>query len=136
MARQGNFADYSRESAYEHNRLANVGSVSGVWISEEHQGARLRGEIYYCENCKFCHTDRQYFDVDHLVPLAEFRASGSQSAPHIALNTQVLCKSLKKGDGGCNQRKGSRLHPPRGAGLAFSCPDIDMNCMPLHLRNL
>ena len=135
MARKGDFKKRSRESALLANRLSNTGSIAGIWIATAYEGLQSQGLIYYCENCKFCHTDRKYFDVDHLVPLAEFNATNSPNAPNIALNMVVLCKSLEKGDYGCNQRKGSQLEVPGGSGLAITYADIDMNCMPFHLRH-
>jgi hypothetical protein len=114
------------------NRTATIGTVHGVWIIESQQAARMRGEIYYCENCKFCHTEEALFEVDHLVADKNFR--GTSSASNVLMNAAVLCTSIEKGDRGCNQSKGSRDAPLPGAGLAYSRPGLDMNCAPLNSR--
>lgn len=123
------FRDPQKELAYRLNARRNVGFVDGVWIVESQQDAKLRGEIYFCENCKFCHTDRAYFDVDHLVPDKQFR--GSANASNVDINAVILCKSLVKGDRGCNQTKGSKNWPPPGVGLAYSRAEEDMNYCPI-----
>ena len=131
MARQ-EFSDALKDDVFRYNGMNNIGTVDGVWIIESQQAARLRGEVYYCENCKFCHTDRAFFDVDHLVP--DKQMQGSHHASNVAINAVILCKSLARGDRGCNQTKGSKNWPPPGAGLAHTRPDDDMNCHPVQTR--
>ncbi len=121
-----------REEVLRNNRTATIGTVDGVWIIESQQAARMRGEIYYCENCKFCHTEEAFFEVDHLVADKAFR--GTTSASNVLMNAAVLCTSIAKGDRGCNQSKGAREAPLPGAGLAYSRPGLDMNCAPLNIR--
>jgi hypothetical protein len=135
MAKRSNFTRAGRTSALQANGLENAGNVDGVWIAEAYLAQKAAGQIYYCENCKFCHTDASYFNVDHLVPDTEFKRSGSSNRSNLAINMAVLCTSKKAGDFGCNQCKGGKLDPPPGSGLAYTNPDIDMNCCPLHLRN-
>lgn len=132
MSRQ-EFGDPLRDEVFRWNAATNIGSVTGIMIDERYQDDKRAGRIFYCENCKFCHTDRKYFDIDHLVPDAEMRGSGRPS--NIPLNAIVLCKSYEKGARGCNQTKGARLYPPPNAGLARTRPELDLNYMPMHLRD-
>jgi hypothetical protein len=136
MSKRSEFTSAGKASALRANAAANVGNIDGVWISEQWYEQKRAGMIYYCENCKFCHTDPEYFDVDHFVPDQEFKRSGSVNASNVAINMGILCKSQRRGDNGCNQRKGSKLDPPPRSGLAFTRSEIDMNCCPLSLRNI
>ena len=127
-----NFSAGQRDDAFRFNAMENIGTVDGVMKDERFIAAFEAGQVFYCVACKFCHTDRAHFDVDHLVPDREFRLSANRS--DVAANMDVLCKSGARGERGCNQVKGAKLWVPGGAGLAHTRPDIDMNCMPLHLR--
>lgn len=124
MSRQ-NFSKAMRDEIFKWNATDLIGHVSGIRIDDRHQEDKRKGRIYYCENCKFCHTDKMYFDVDHLVPDKQFRGTGKRS--NVWFNAIVLCKSYEKGARGCNQTKGGRNWPPPGAGLARSRPELDMN---------
>ncbi|MGB3245118.1 MAG: hypothetical protein WBB25_11325 [Sulfitobacter sp.] len=132
MSRQ-NFSPAMRGEVFRWNAIAVIGRIDGVNIDEQQQDARKQGLIYYCENCKFCHTDRMYFDVDHLVPDVQFRGTGRPS--NSPINAVVLCKSYESGARGCNQTKGGRNWPPPGAGLAITRKELDMNWTPIHLRD-
>lgn len=129
-----NFSTDQRDEVFKWNARRNIGTVDGIMIQMANEADQKAGRVIWCENCKFCHTDRRYFDIDHLVPDRHFR-DGTRGPSNVIINAIVLCKSLKRGDRGCNQSKGSRYWPPPGAGLAHTNRDIDMNCMPLHLRN-
>ncbi|MFT6169841.1 MAG: hypothetical protein ACJAR9_001965 [Celeribacter sp.] len=124
MSRQ-NFPKPLRDEIFKYNAADLIGYVSGIRIDERHQADKRLGRIYYCENCKFCHTDKMYFDIDHLVPDKQFHGTGRPSNGWI--NAIVLCKSYEKGARGCNQTKGSRNWPPPNAGLARTRPELDMN---------
>ena len=78
MARQ-NFSGTFRDHFKRLNGRRNIGSVPGVQIDDRNQSERLAGAIMFCENCKFCHTNPQYFDVDHLVPDAQIQGTGQSS---------------------------------------------------------
>jgi hypothetical protein len=132
MARQ-NFSRPLRDTVLRWNATELIHVVSGIMIVETHIADKERGLIQFCENCKFCQTDRAYFDVDHLVPDREMRGSGRRS--DVVENAVVLCKSYEKGARGCNQTKGGRLWPPPDAGLARTRPELDLNWMPMHLRD-
>jgi hypothetical protein len=133
MTTRQNFSDPMRDEIFKWNACDLIHHVSGIEIVEKHIPDQKAGRIYFCENCKFCHTDRMYFDIDHLVPDKHFRGTGRLS--NIPLNGIVLCKSYEKGARGCNQTKGSRYWPPPNAGLARTRKDLDMNWMPMHLRD-
>ena len=132
MARD-NFYHFQRDDVFKANAQRNIGNVDGIWVQEANIPDQEKGRVIWCENCKFCHTDRAYFDIDHLVPDKQFR-DGTRGPSNVIINAIVLCKSLKTGDRGCNQTKGSRIFPPPLTGLAYSRKDEDMNCMPVHLR--
>lgn len=134
MARQ-EFKDPAlRDEIFKWNARQLIRGVSGVEIVEAHQADRLAGRAYYCENCKFCQTDRSpYFQIDHLVPDKQFRGTRQQS--NIWQNAIILCASIGKKTYGCNQTKQDRNWPPPYAGLARSCPELDLNWMPMHLRD-
>ena len=135
MSRRQNFNDPQRQSAFEMNaQWLRDHRVTGVELALAFEPLRRRGLVYYCENCLFCHSDQSYFDIDHLVPDRNFRIWQKHLDAREAINMVVLCKSLKRGDYGCNQSKGSRLFVPRGKGLAFSRADLDMNCFPVRER--
>ncbi len=134
MTRQ-NFTPAQRDSAFENNAdWLRRHRVDGVAIVERYRHLREEGSIYYCENCLFCHTDRRFFDIDHLVPDRSFRVWGKHADARQPINMVVLCKSIVKGDFGCNQSKGSRTHVPTHRGLAFTRSDLDMNYTPLGER--
>jgi hypothetical protein len=132
MSRQ-NFSKAVRDEIYKWNASSLKSYVSGVRIDDRHQEDKRNGLIYYCENCKFCHTDQAYFDIDHLVPDKHFRGTGNPS--NVWFNAIVLCKSYELGARGCNQTKGSRYWPPPGAGLARTRPELDMNYADMHERD-
>ncbi len=131
MSRQ-NFSRTTRDDAFLWNARANIGVIDGIAIEEQYMPQKEAGLIYWCENCKFCHTDRMYFDVDHLVPDRQMR--GSSNAANTAINAVILCKSYEAGARGCNQAKGARLWPPPGAGLAYTRRELDMNWLEPRLR--
>jgi hypothetical protein len=132
MANRQNFADLQRLAAYRHNALwLKDHSIDGILIAAAYEQLRQAGLIYYCENCLFCHTDQQFFDVDHLVPDRHFKLWGKHPQARATENMIILCKSLQRGDLGCNQSKSSSLYVPRHRGLAFSRSGLDMNCYPL-----
>jgi hypothetical protein len=108
--------------------------VDGIAIDARFRHLREEGAVYYCENCLFCHSDRAFFDIDHLVPDRSFREWGKHGDARLPINMVVLCKSIVEGDRGCNQSKGSRTHVPLRRGLAFTRPDLDMNYTPLDQR--
>lgn len=128
-----NFSDDQRDEIFRWNARRNIGTVDGIWVQEANIADQENGRVIWCENCKFCSTDRKFFDIDHLVPDKHFR-DGTRGPSNVIINAIVLCKSLKLGDRGCNQTKGSRYWPPPRAGLAHTRKDEDMNCMPVHLR--
>lgn len=130
-----NFTPAQRRSALECNALwLRDHRVDGVQIALAYELLRSSGRIYYCENCQFCHTDDQFFDLDHLVPDQKLRLWGAQEQSRLPMNMVVLCRSRQVGDLGCNQSKGSRLDVPRNRGLAFTRREIDLNCFPVHAR--
>lgn len=135
MSGRNNFTPQQRDSAY----MANANwlmshSVDGIYIALAYEHLQRAGLIYYCENCLFCHSDRGYFDVDHLVPDKVLKVWGKQQQSTAAVNMLILCKSRQSGDLGCNQSKGSKLHVPRHRGLAYALRNLDMNCYPLKDR--
>ncbi len=132
MARQ-EFSSVLRDEVFRWNATELIHHISGIMIDERHMADKHAGRIYFCENCKFCQTDKMYFDIDHLVPDKEFR--GSPNASNVALNAIVLCKSYESGARGCNQTKGARLYPPPDAGLARTRPELDLNYCAMHLRD-
>lgn len=132
---RNNFSKPQRESALRENaRWLQTHRVDGVSIAMCFEDLHRTGAIYYCENCLFCHSDTVYFDVDHFVPDRIFRDWGKHSQSTAAVNIMVLCKSLQKGDLGCNQSKGGKLTVPARRGLAFTLRELDMNCEPLKDR--
>ncbi len=131
MSRQ-NFSKILRDEVFKWNAATLMGGVSGVRIDERYQKDREQGLMYYCENCKFCHTDKKYFDIDHLVPDKQMQGTGRPS--NIWQNAIVLCKSYEAGTRGCNQTKGSANWPPPGVGLARSRRDLDLNYADMHER--
>jgi hypothetical protein len=135
MATRQNFSGVQRRSAFEANaEWLQRHRVSGVEIAEPFRALHAAGKIYYCENCLFCHTERKFFDVDHLVPDRSFREWGKHSDARETINMVILCKSRIQGDLGCNQSKGSRNYVPSYRGLAFTHQEIDMNYVPVHER--
>ena len=96
--------------------------------------ASTRAQVYYCENCLFCHSDQAYFDIDHLVPDRNFRIWQKHVDARDPINMVVLCKSTERGERGCNQSKGANLFVPVERGLAYSRQDLDMNCFRLGER--
>jgi hypothetical protein len=135
MVTRQNFSAVQRESAFRCNaHWLRDHRVTGVEIIEALQALRQAGQIYYCENCLFCHSSQEYFDVDHLVPDHSFKVWNKHPDAREAINMFILCKSLERGDLGCNQSKGARNYVPSYRGLAFSRQDIDMNYFPVHDR--
>jgi hypothetical protein len=135
MPQRQNFTETQRMSALQHNALwLSRHRVTGVYIATAYENLQNSGLIYYCENCLFCHTDRQFFDVDHLVPDKKFRIWGNHTEARDPVNMMILCKSRQRGDLGCNQCKGARLFVPKNRGLAFTHSGVDMNCFPVRER--
>ena len=127
-----NFTGAQRTSALAANaRWLKDHKVDGIEMIVSLEQLRQAGVVYYCENCLFCHTNVQYFDVDHVVADSLLLAWGRQSRSGMPENMAVLCKSVSKGDFGCNQTKSARIYVPVGRGLAFSHPELDMNCVPI-----
>jgi hypothetical protein len=135
LATRQNFSAPQRESAFRANAewLAKH-RVTGVELALSFEPLRHQAKVYYCENCLFCHSDQQYFDIDHLVPDRNFRLWQKHVDARHAVNMVVLCKSVEKGDLGCNQSKGAKLFVPVERGLALSRSEIDMNCFPFRHR--
>lgn len=74
MSERRNFSQPQRMSALRCNaENLRDHAIDGICIAEAYLPQQREGLIYYCENCLFCHTDTQYFDVDHLVPDRMFR---------------------------------------------------------------
>jgi hypothetical protein len=135
MAKRQNFSDVQRDSAFRMNaQWLRDHKVSGVEIVETFRPLRQEGKVYYCENCLFCHTSREYFDVDHVVSDRNFRIWDKHTDAREAINMAILCKSLERGDLGCNQCKGAKDWVPSYRGLAFTRQDMDMNYTPVHER--
>jgi len=135
MTTRQNFNRTQRDSAFRENaNWLRRHRVDGIALSLAFEPLRGRGLVYYCENCLFCHTQREHFDIDHLVADSTFRDWNKHEEGRVAINMVVLCKSLQRGDLGCNQSKGSKLLVPRDRGLAFTRADQDMNCVPLSER--
>ncbi|GLC25959.1 hypothetical protein [Roseisolibacter agri] len=135
MATRQNFSEPQRQSAFEANaHWLRDHRVTGVELALAFEPLRQRGQVYYCENCLFCHSDQVYFDIDHLVPDRSFRLWQKHVDAREPINMVVLCKSLERGDLGCNQSKGARLFVPPERGLALSRTDLDMNCFPVRQR--
>jgi hypothetical protein len=135
MATRQNFSVPQRDSAFQANSdWLRHHKVSGVDLALAFDPLRKLGQVYYCENCLFCHTDRAYFDVDHLVSDRSFRVWGRHEEARYAGNMVILCKSRERGDLGCNQSKGARMLVPAGRGLAYTRADLDMNCFPVRER--
>ena len=130
-----NFTPAQKDSAFAANAAwLRRHRVDGVEIAESYQSYRIAGQLYYCENCLFCHTDRNFFDVDHLVPDRSFRIWEKHSDARQPINMLILCKSNVQGDYGCNQSKGARNLVPNHRGLAFRHRDLDMNYVPVQER--
>ncbi|WPP49120.1 hypothetical protein [Catalinimonas niigatensis] len=125
-----NFSQAQKDQAFHYNALSLCKGEDGIEIAESYR--HLIGHIYFCENCLFCHTDRRYFNVDHLAPDRLLRGTGRPSA--IAINAVLLCTSLQRGDGGCNQAKGAKPFVPVTRGLAYTHREEDMNYIPLQER--
>ncbi len=135
MADRQNFTDLQRDSAFEANaHWLRDHRIDGIQIAIPFESLHAAGLIFYCENCLFCHTDRAYFDVDHLVPDRQFKLWDKHAEAKAAENMMILCKSQVRGDFGCNQSKGARLYVPVQRGLAYTRANIDMNCCPLRDR--
>ena len=135
MASRQNFSASQRNSAFDTNGdWLRHHKVTGVELALAFEPLRRLGQVYYCENCLFCHTDRRYFDIDHLVSDRSFRVWGKHEDARNAINMVVLCKSRERGDLGCNQSKGARMLVPKNRGLAFTRADLDMNCFPVRQR--
>lgn len=137
MATRQNFTAPQRASAYEQNRLwLRDHRVDGVQLTPEGEAQRRLGRVLYCENCLFCSTDEERFDVDHFVPDKVFRDYGIHEEARRPVNMAVLCKSRRghRGELGCNQTKGARLWVPHGRGLAWTRRDEDLNWTPVRER--
>jgi len=135
MSSRLNFSSPQKASALRENaNWLRTRGVSGVELTLHAAAVVDKVPIYYCENCHFCHTDAELFDVDHFVPDKHFRLGGRVQSSVIPENMAILCKSTARGDLGCNQSKGARLWVPRGRGLAVTRPDLDLNCCPLRDR--
>jgi hypothetical protein len=135
MTNRQNFSSIQRRSAFAENaNWLRDHKVDGIQLALAFDPLRRMGQVYYCENCLFCHTDKAYFDVDHLVADRSFRVWGKHPEGRAAVNMVVLCKSQVRGDLGCNQSKGAAGYVPRSRGLAFTRADLDMNCCPLSER--
>ncbi len=71
----------------------------------------------WCEWCLFCHPDRRYFQVDHIV-------AAIRGGPGTPANAIVLCE-------GCNKSKRERTEPGFGA---FAYRFAALNRAPANLR--
>ena len=116
MATRQNFSERQRQSAFQANaEWLRDHRVSGVELAMAFEPLRHLGQVYYCENCLFCHSDQAHFDIDHLVPDRSFRIWQKHVDARDAINMVVLCKSRERGDLGCNQ-------PKRGAAVRAAGP--------------
>jgi hypothetical protein len=135
MAKRVNFTEGQRQSAFTHNAAwLRDHKVDGIDIAQNAESLRAAGCVYYCENCLFCHDEQQYFDVDHLVPDQNFKLWGKHLDARAPENMVILCKSLVRGDLGCNQSKWANQRVPRQRGLAYTRSNLDMNCYPVNDR--
>jgi hypothetical protein len=135
MATRQNFSEQQRQSAFAANAMwLRDHRVTGVELALAFEPLRHRAQVYYCENCLFCHSDQAYFDIDHLVPDRSFRIWQKHVDARDPINMVVLCKSTERGERGCNQSKGANLFVPVERGLAYSRQDLDMNCFRLGER--
>ena len=134
MARM-NFTPDQRDSAFRANaEWLQKHKVDGVQVVLAAEPLRAAGQLYYCENCLFCSTERAHFDVDHLVADRSFRLWGRHAEARSPINMMILCKSTARNDFGCNQTKGARLYVPHGRGLAYTRADLDLNWTPVRER--
>ena len=135
MATRRNFSPTQKDSALKANaEWLQKHKVDGVQLILAAEPLRAAGQVYYCENCLFCSTDRSHFDVDHLVADRNFRVWGRHDEARMAVNMMILCKSTRQNDLGCNQTKGARLWVPHGRGLAYTRADLDLNWTPVRER--
>ena len=72
---------------------------------------------YWCEWCFFCHHDRRYFQLDHIV-------AAIRGGPGTPANAIVLCE-------GCNKSKRERNEPGLGA---FAYRFSALNRAPANLQ--
>ncbi len=72
---------------------------------------------YWCEWCFFCHDNRKYFQLDHVV-------AAILGGPGTRENAIVLCE-------GCNKSKRERNEPGFGA---FAYRFAELNRAPANLR--
>lgn len=138
MAKRDNFSKPQRDTTF----LLSAREVSLLWRDE----LPANPPHYICAHCRFVHTDRALFEVDHLVSCKEGGSANRETLERITqlqaelalpldkqdigllssanLNDQLLCH-------GCNQgkkSKGSRPDEiPAGCGFAYRRPDDDMN---------
>jgi hypothetical protein len=140
MIKRDNFQGWQKIEALQ----ASTNEVSVLWKSEfAHQSSAH----YMCAFCRFVSTNKNYFEVDHLVSCKEGGNANRESLERVRdiqaelakpldrqdlgilslanLNSQLLCV-------GCNQAKKGNNGPrpdfiPPGAGYAWAKADEDQN---------
>jgi hypothetical protein len=111
MATRQNFSEQQRQSAFAANAMwLRDHRVTGVELALAFEPLRHRAQVYYCENCLFCHSDQAYFDIDHLVPDRSFRIWQKHVDARDPINMVVLCKSTERGERGCNESRGELVY--------------------------
>lgn len=139
MAKRDNFSVTQRNAALQ----ANADEVRILWRDDFRQSPVPH---YMCEHCRFVHTNRAYFEVDHLVSCKEGGNANRETVERIAAIEAEIAKPLDKQDigvlalanlnsqilcGGCNQgKKGIGPRPddiPTACGFAYAKRDEDMN---------
>lgn len=81
-----------------------------------------KGGGYWCEWCGFTNARRNYFEVDHLIPIAR---GGRPTLD----NACILCTA-------CNESKGAYGFPRHGVGLAYRAPNQNMAPAGVRVRSL
>ncbi len=143
MVKRDNFSETQREATFR----ASANHVRLLWPGDFKDSP---ADHYMCAHCRFVHSDRNLFEVDHIVSCLEGGNANRERLDRITrlqtevslpldrqdigilmaanLNDQLLCI-------GCNQGKKSKgMRPdeiPAGCGYAYRRHDDDMN--PDHL---
>lgn len=75
---------------------------------------------YWCEWCYFSHVLKKYFQIDHIIPVAQAVSLGLTPDYIRSIdNGCVLCQP-------CNGSKSKYGHPRPGVGLAYRAPNLNM----------
>ncbi|HWC98170.1 MAG TPA: hypothetical protein VG456_15525 [Candidatus Sulfopaludibacter sp.] len=139
MVQRDNFTQGQKAATF----AASGDEVKLLWRDEFRNAPVLH---YMCAHCRFVHSDKSLFEVDHIVSCLEGGSANRERLDRIArlqaevalpldrqdigvlmsanLNNQLLCH-------GCNQGKKSKgMRPdeiPAGCGFAYRRHDDDMN---------